>query len=467
MKKRTIRATVAVTAAVALLFTGFQPAMANTEIQTKLDQVREEQVSKQESANETRSEITELESELSALSAEIEALTAKQQENEQKLKETEEELIQLGEEIKALEEEIVIIEERIEERREILQERAVATYESDGEVSYLEVLLGAQSFGDFIERLSAITTIAQSDQELLDEHIADEERLHNAKQEVEAKKAKVEENKAALVTIKNELDSQKNELNSLQDDLNEKETQLQQELNAIISDEELLKGQEHALEAELAAWEEEQKKAREEEERRKQEEKERQERQEREAKQTADAAQVETASEPTKASTPAANAPSSREASPSTSGNNSVQNAAPAANNSSSFIRPATGSVTSQYGMRGGRMHWGIDIGKNGRSGDVPIVSVLDGTVVEAGYHSGGFGNWVLVTHQMNGQQYSTVYAHLDRIDVSAGQRVGQGTQLGTMGNTGNSFGAHLHFEVHQGAFNWSRSNAVDPMNYI
>ncbi len=117
--------------------------------------------------------------------------------------------------------------------------------------------------------------------------------------------------------------------------------------------------------------------------------------------------------------------------------------------------------------MRGGRMHWGIDIGKNGRSGDVPIVSVLDGTVVEAGYHSGGFGNWVLVTHQMNGQQYSTVYAHLDRIDVSAGQRVGQGTQLGTMGNTGNSFGAHLHFEVHQGAFNWSRSNAVDPMNYI
>lgn len=441
--------------------------MANTEIQTKLDQVREEQVSKQESANETRSEITELESELSALSAEIEALTAKQQENEQKLKETEEELIQLGEEIKALEEEIVIIEERIEERREILQERAVATYESDGEVSYLEVLLGAQSFGDFIERLSAITTIAQSDQELLDEHIADEERLHNAKQEVEAKKAKVEENKAALVTIKNELDSQKNELNSLQDDLNEKETQLQQELNAIISDEELLKGQEHALEAELAAWEEEQKKAREEEERRKQEEKERQERQEREAKQAADAAQVETASEPTKASTPAANAPSSREASPSTSGNNSVQNAAPAANNSSSFIRPATGSVTSQYGMRGGRMHWGIDIGKNGRSGDVPIVSVLDGTVVEAGYHSGGFGNWVLVTHQMNGQQYSTVYAHLDRIDVSAGQRVGQGTQLGTMGNTGNSFGAHLHFEVHQGAFNWSRSNAVDPMNYI
>ncbi|WP_054704406.1 M23 family metallopeptidase [Bacillus sp. JCM 19041] len=97
----------------------------------------------------------------------------------------------------------------------------------------------------------------------------------------------------------------------------------------------------------------------------------------------------------------------------------------------------------------------------------MPIVSVLDGTVVTAGYHQGGFGNWVLVTHQMNGQQYTTVYAHLDRIDVSTGQRVGQGQQLGTMGNTGASQGPHLHFEVHKGSFNWERTNAVDPMDYI
>lgn len=67
----------------------------------------------------------------------------------------------------------------------------------------------------------------------------------------------------------------------------------------------------------------------------------------------------------------------------------------------------------------------------------------------------------------MNGQQISTVYAHLDRMDVSPGQRVGQGQQLGTMGNTGHSTGPHLHFEVHEGPFNWSRSNAVNPTKYL
>ena len=104
-------------------------------------------------------------------------------------------------------------------------------------------------------------------------------------------------------------------------------------------------------------------------------------------------------------------------------------------------------------------MHHGIDIGKNGRSGDVPIVAVQDGTVVNASYSS-SYGNMVIISHVVNGKQVSTLYAHLERLDVSAGQSVSKGQQLGLMGNTGQSFGAHLHFEVHGGGWNGAKLNS-------
>lgn len=71
-----------------------------------------------------------------------------------------------------------------------------------------------------------------------------------------------------------------------------------------------------------------------------------------------------------------------------------------------------------------------------------------------------------MITHNVNGQILTTVYAHMHSAPyVSVGQQVSRGTQLGTMGNTGNSFGAHLHFEVYEGYYNYPY--AVNPRNYI
>lgn len=111
--------------------------------------------------------------------------------------------------------------------------------------------------------------------------------------------------------------------------------------------------------------------------------------------------------------------------------------------NTAGFAWPVTGRITSPFGMRRGRMHTGIDISNNNREKNV-IRAAQAGTVIRAGY-AGNYGNLVVVDH---GNGWTTYYAHLNRITVSKGQKLGKGGALGYMGSTGNSTGVHLHFEV-------------------
>ncbi len=108
---------------------------------------------------------------------------------------------------------------------------------------------------------------------------------------------------------------------------------------------------------------------------------------------------------------------------------------------SSWMIKPTKGAIRTQ-GLHG---HNGIDFG--GPVG-TPIYAAAGGTVIisknDDGWN-GGYGNYVVIKHN-NGAQ--TLYAHLDKVGVSYGESVSQGSQIGTMGNTGKSTGPHLHFEV-------------------
>lgn len=105
-------------------------------------------------------------------------------------------------------------------------------------------------------------------------------------------------------------------------------------------------------------------------------------------------------------------------------------------------IWPTTAtSISSHYGYRWGGFHTGTDI--DGNLGD-PVWASAPGTVVEASWNSGGYGNMVLIDHG-NGTQ--TRYGHLDSIGVSAGQYVNQGDVVGLEGTTGWSTGPHLHYE--------------------
>lgn len=88
------------------------------------------------------------------------------------------------------------------------------------------------------------------------------------------------------------------------------------------------------------------------------------------------------------------------------------------------------------------RFHGGLDftapIG-------TPIYATADGTIKEAGYNTGGFGNHVVINH---GYGYQTLYGHMSRIAVRDGQSVKRGQVIGYVGNSGKSTGAHLHYEV-------------------
>lgn len=121
---------------------------------------------------------------------------------------------------------------------------------------------------------------------------------------------------------------------------------------------------------------------------------------------------------------------------------------------------PSCKMISSDYGYRGGSYHAGIDISGNGVYGK-DIIAADGGTVVEANSTSQwgqGYGYYVIIDH---GGGYRTMYAHCSSILVSVGQKVTQGQLIAKVGNSGNSDGAHLHFEI--------RINGVtqDPKPYL
>lgn len=118
---------------------------------------------------------------------------------------------------------------------------------------------------------------------------------------------------------------------------------------------------------------------------------------------------------------------------------------------SGQFGWPIQGNITQYYAW----YHSGIDI-----AGPVgTAVSAADsGRVVSVLYENYGYGYHVIVDH---GNGYQTLYGHLSRIDVSGGQNVSRGSQLGLRGSTGRSTGPHLHFEVTQ------NGAKVNPLGFL
>lgn len=118
---------------------------------------------------------------------------------------------------------------------------------------------------------------------------------------------------------------------------------------------------------------------------------------------------------------------------------------------------PADGTLTDGFGPRWGRLHAGLDIGIL-RS--LHVRAAAAGSVVETGW-LGGYGGYGQVVRVDLGHGYSTLYAHLSRVDVKPGTWVSAGDVLGLAGCTGSCTGTHLHFELHEGG------KPVDPAPFL
>jgi len=126
-------------------------------------------------------------------------------------------------------------------------------------------------------------------------------------------------------------------------------------------------------------------------------------------------------------------------------------------------------SVTYPYGVKNARYAKGYHTGVDMVSADQNICAVVSGTVIESRWAGGkgadpnGWGNYVIL--RTTDGKYDLIHAHLSSVKVSAGQKVTQGTVLGIMGNTGQSTGPHLHFEVRKAP--WQNKNDIDPIKWL
>lgn len=99
--------------------------------------------------------------------------------------------------------------------------------------------------------------------------------------------------------------------------------------------------------------------------------------------------------------------------------------------------QPVNGHLTQEFHPGHNGLDYGVVVG-------TPVQATMDGKVVYAGWNDEGYGNLIIVE---NGP-YRTYYAHLSEIPVSLGQTVQAGSVIGLSGNTGNSTGPHLHYEI-------------------
>lgn len=440
-----------------LLSGGYATAASLSELEKKENQIRGEKAKVNQDINQTNESIGHVVDQQTDLTAQLKKLESEITETNSKIDKINTKIGDTKKDIEQLRKDIVILEEKIEARTELLKERARSYQVTGGKMNYLEVVVGASSFGDFVERVNAVSTIMEADNDLIAEQEKDKKDLEKKKQEVETKLQSLESMKKELTNLKAKQENQKQEKNKLMKKLKLEEKHLEEHKLSMEEESSILAGQETALSKAIAQEKERQaevarqKAAEAAAEKKRQAELAAQRAEEAKKRQSSSSVSVESSSvkkssAPKKASEPTYSAPA-----PSSS--------------SGMFMKPSAGYYTSGYGPRWGKSHGGVDIAT---SGTVPIVAAASGVVSRA-YKSSSYGNVVFITHYINGQQYTTVYAHMrdNSMRVSTGQTVSKGQQIGLMGNTGRSTGQHLHFELHKGPWTQSKANAINPTNYI
>ena len=371
----------------------------------KITQAQQEKERVTNEKNQTIDEVNSLTEQITDYQSQINSLDAQIDEANNKLEE----------QTKKLEE----AEKQYNEQQDTLNTRIVALYEA-GETSYLDVLLSSESVTDFISNYYIISEIAECDVELL-------EQIDNQKQEIAKAKEEIENSKNQLATAKADKERVSQELQEKKSEKDSYVAQLSQEEQDIEAQIEELQQANIQIDKDIAAAREAARKKLEEEKKKQQ-----------------------------------------QQNNNNNSGSNSGSSSGGGISNPSSagFIYPVPSgyaTITTNLYYSNGSYHGAVDFGTGGISGQ-PVYAVADGVVITAKALTTSYGNYIIIMHR---DGLYTLYAHGQpgSIAVSQGQYVTQGQQIMRVGNSGNSTGPHLHFEVRTG--NGLYSDRVDPRPYL
>ncbi len=361
------------------------------DLQGQIDSSRLEQENWQQVIEDVSAKLKQIQADLEAANARLQSIQTKQAEINAQISQTQNEIVKM--------------EAYLKTRQDVLNRRVRAIY-MHGQLNYLEVILGANSFSDFANRVELLKRVIRSDYNLILE-------IQKQKAAIEAKKAQLEEDKRQLDALAAEAEKTRQEIAK-------KKAEQQKVLDAAKSNKAAAAQMEQDLNAQLAS--------------------------------------VRNLIQQRLAAAEAARQAAQQQAASDDEGgggsdDNYVQG-------TGAMGWPCSGPITSPFGYRTHPIfgttifHAGIDIGVDYGT---PIHAADSGVVVYSGWIS-GYGNAVIIDH---GGGISTLYGHNQSLAVSEGQSVSKGSVIAYAGSTGNSTGPHCHFEVDV------NGSPVNPMGYL
>ena len=359
------------------------------DLQGQIDSSRLEQENWQQVIEDVSAKLKQIQADLDAANARLQSIRSRQAEINAQIVQTQNEIVKM--------------EAYLKTRQNVLNRRVRAIY-MHGQLNYLEVILGANSFSDFANRVELLKRVIRSDYNLILE-------IQKQKAAIEAKKAQLEEDKRQLDALAAEAEKTQKEIAA-------KKAEQQKVLDAAKSNKAAAAQMEQDLNAQLAS--------------------------------------VRNLIQQRLAAAEAARQ-AAQQASSDEGGGGSDDNYV---QGTGAMGWPCSGPITSPFGYRTHPIfgttifHAGIDIGVDYGT---PIHAADSGVVVYSGWIS-GYGNAVIIDH---GGGVSTLYGHNQSLAVSEGQSVSKGSVIAYAGSTGNSTGPHCHFEVDV------NGSPVNPRGYL
>lgn len=196
------------------------------ELETKQSNIKNEREEVKENLSKAEAEIADVLFDLKEINEEIEKVEKSLKENKSMMNKTSEKIEESKEEIKDLEKEIEKLEEAIDVRNELLKERIASMQKAGGNVGFLEVVFGSQSFEDFISRASSASKVTKSDAELIEQQEKDKQKVEEQRGVYQAKLDEQEEQKVELEGMKELIVTQKEENEKSKKKLKAKEKEL-------------------------------------------------------------------------------------------------------------------------------------------------------------------------------------------------------------------------------------------------